>query len=588
MRVCEGSIERLEAHGDAHDLNKVALGHAAADAVLRGGLAVAAVHEVFAEGHQSAAATGFIAGLAGRITPRRPLVWVRQDFSEIESGALSMSGLCELGLDPRLVVTVRATDTDAALRTAADALACDALGAVVLEVWGQARQLDLVASRKLTLAAQASGVTALLLRVAAEPRPSTAETRWIVRAAHSPPSFILRRLGTRGARRCSTRNSSATVMARSAAGSWNGNVMSAYSVNRRRILSLWLPRLPIDRIKRKLTPDNAALGDAPSVVVAKQNNALLIYALDDLAVRSGLSIGLPLANARAICPELTVFDADEVADRKTLDDIADWCDRFTPLVALDPPHGLYLDITGCAHLFGGERALLQIVSGALARRGFTVSAAIASTSICARTLTRQTSGKIIADGEEALAVSPLPVSALGANDAITGGLRRAGLKTIGDVASRAPHEITARFGAGFTTLLAQALGQGDAPISPRKPLPDYIVEKRFPEPVATENVIAMNLSALAAMLVTAMDKQGKGARRLEASFFRTDGAVRTIPVDTGRPVTKAEMIDRLFRERLDALNDPLDPGFGFDLIRLVRQPHRNRGAAAARSRRQCP
>ena len=115
----------------------------------------------------------------------------------------------------------------------------------------------------------------------------------------------------------------------------------------------------------------------PSVVVAKQHNAILIYALDDLAVHAGLSIGLPLANARAICPELTVFDADEVADRKTLEDIADWCDRFTPLVALDPPHGLYLDITGCAHLFGGERALLQAVSGALSRRGFAVSAAIA-------------------------------------------------------------------------------------------------------------------------------------------------------------------------------------------------------------------
>src|SRR5207245_9931682 len=94
----------------------------------------------------------------------------------------------------------------------------------------------------------------------------------------------------------------------------------------------------------------------PSIVVAKQHNAILIYALDDLAVRAGLPIGLPLANARAICPELTVFDADEVADRKTLEDIADWCDRFTPLVALDPPHGLYLDITGCAHPFGRNRA----------------------------------------------------------------------------------------------------------------------------------------------------------------------------------------------------------------------------------------
>ena len=100
-------------------------------------------------------------------------------------------------------------------------------------------------------------------------------------------------------------------------------------------------------------------------------------------------------------------------------DIADWCDRFTPLVALDPPHGLFLDITGCAHLFGGERALLQIVCGALTRRGFAVSAAIAGTSICARTLTRHASGKIVAEGEEAEAVSPLPVSALGAGDAIT-------------------------------------------------------------------------------------------------------------------------------------------------------------------------
>jgi protein ImuA len=186
-----GDIERLEVHGDGYALRKAALGHAGADAALRGGLALAAVHEVFAEGHQSAAATGFIAGLAGRVAPRRPLVWVRQDFSEIELGALSMSGWAELGLDPRCVVSVRAADVDTALRTAADALACDAVGVVVLEVWGEVRQLDLVASRKLTLASQASGVTGLLLRVAAQPQPSTAETRWIVRAAHSPPSMPL-------------------------------------------------------------------------------------------------------------------------------------------------------------------------------------------------------------------------------------------------------------------------------------------------------------------------------------------------------------------------------------------------------------
>jgi len=357
--------------------------------------------------------------------------------------------------------------------------------------------------------------------------------------------------------------------------------MSAFSPNHRRILSLWLPRLPIDRIRRQLSIDSVARvensrntggllsSELPSVVVIKENNALQIFSLDEKAARFGLQIGQPLANARTICPDLKVFDADEVADRKTLEDIADWCDRFTPLVALDPPHGLFLDITGCVHLFGGEAAMLRLLCEVLTAQGFTVSAAIASTSVCARTLNRHVHGRIVDDGDEAEAVGPLPVSALGAGEAVTTGLRRAGLKTIGDVASRARHEITARFGATFTTLLEHALGQGDAPISPRKPLPDYIVEKRFAEPVATETVISLTLSHLAQTLVAAMSKQAKGARQLAASFFRTDGAVRLIVVDTGKPVTQAEMIDRLFRERLSALSDPLDPGFGFDLIRLA-------------------
>ncbi|MDB5619151.1 MAG: polymerase [Tardiphaga sp.] len=290
--------------------------------------------------------------------------------------------------------------------------------------------------------------------------------------------------------------------------------------------------------------------------------------MDDAAAKFGLEIGLPLANARAVCPDVQVFDADPAADRLLLNHIADWCDRFTPLVALDAPGALFLDITGCAHLFGGEAALMQMLCRALVAQGFIVSAAIAGTSVCARTLCRHSHGRIVADGAEAEAVRALPVFTLGAGQAITNGLRRAGLKTIGDVASRARFEITARFGADFTALLEQALGQSDAPISPRKPLPDYIVEKRFPEPIATDGVISATLSSLATMLVGAMDKQGKGARRLEASFFRTDGAVRSIVVETGQAVTKVAVIDRLFRERLDAIADPLDPGFGFDLIRL--------------------
>lgn len=179
-----GAIGRVEGEADA--LERVTLGYADADATLQGGLVRGALHEVFAEsGRYVAAATGFIAGLAHRLAGRRPLVWVGQDFAEIECGVLSMSGLNELGFDPRLLVTVRAADAETALRAASDALACDALGAVVLDVWGEVRVLDLVASRKLTLTARTTNVACLVLRTAAAPSASTAETRWVVRAAPS-------------------------------------------------------------------------------------------------------------------------------------------------------------------------------------------------------------------------------------------------------------------------------------------------------------------------------------------------------------------------------------------------------------------
>jgi protein ImuB len=355
--------------------------------------------------------------------------------------------------------------------------------------------------------------------------------------------------------------------------------MSAFSVNRRRILCLRLPRLPTDRLRRQLSHPAPATSvsavpaeptwGVPWVVVGKQNNALRITALDEAAAAIGLEVGLPLANARAICPQVQVFDADDAADQRTLHAIADWCDRFTPLIALAPPDGLFLDVTGCAHLFGGEVMLLRTLRAALQHQGFAVHAAIAATASCASAITMAVDEHVVPAGREAETVSRLLVGTLGADEAITRGLRRAGLKTIGDVAARPPHEIAARFGSAFVTLLQQVLGCDDAPISPRKPPPDFMAEKRFAEPVASDLPIMAALDALAGRLVTIMERHGKGARFLEASFFRTDGAVRTIAVAAGRPVTQTAIVQRLFRERLDALADPLDPGFGFDLIRLA-------------------
>jgi len=182
---------------------------------------------------------------------------------------------------------------------------------------------------------------------------------------------------------------------------------------------------------------------APIVVAAKIKNELRVAALDDAAARLGLVPDMPLATARAMVPALVVIDHDDDADTKTLNAIADWCDRFTPLVALDHSNGLFLDITGCAHLFGGEAALMKTLCQALTRQGFIISTAIAGTAVAARALTHASHGVIVPPEQEAAAVFALPVAALEVDQSIVTGLRRAGLKTIGDVASRSKYEITA-------------------------------------------------------------------------------------------------------------------------------------------------
>lgn len=298
-------------------------------------------------------------------------------------------------------------------------------------------------------------------------------------------------------------------------------------------------------------------------------NALRLSAVDEAAARLRLHVGQPLANARAMVLELDVVPASPHADAALLAQIADWCDRFTPVVALDPPDGLILDIAGTAHLFGDEKALLDQIRDMLQAKGLAVQGAVAGTALAAHALARYRNGLIVAGDDTRRAVSPLPVDALELDPVTTHAFRRAGLKTIGQVASRQRGEIVSRFGASTHALLDEALGERAMPISPRAPEPDYWKAKRFAEPVATQDVIQHALREIGAELCALMVQEGSGARRLEASFFRADGAIRRIVVEAGAPVRDAAMIERLFRERLAALADPLDPGFGFDLIRLA-------------------
>jgi protein ImuB len=344
----------------------------------------------------------------------------------------------------------------------------------------------------------------------------------------------------------------------------SGNPLAA----NRRIVSLWFPRLATDRLQRRWKANAQSSSEAPLVTVTRAKNALVISGLDRKASAVGLEVGQPLANARAMLPALKAMTANEGADHLLLNRIADWCERFTPFVALDPPRALLLDVTGATHLFGGERTLLDRILASLRKQDFAVRGALAGTAMCARACARYRDGLVVPPGEEDKAIALLPIDALYLDAVTTHAFRRAGLKTIGQVADRGRAELTARFGASMVFTLEHALGKAQRPITPRTPLPDYSAERNFAEPVTTQAVIHETLTSLAATLCEALENRSEGARRLDAAFFRADGMVNRIAIQTGSPTRDAKIVGRLFREKLDALADPLDPGFGFDLIRL--------------------
>lgn len=335
----------------------------------------------------------------------------------------------------------------------------------------------------------------------------------------------------------------------------------------RRILALWLPRLPTDRLKLRWKA-SGRLDKRPLVTAGKIDNALQVTAVDAKAAGLGLYPGKALADARAMVPELAVIRANAAADLTCLETIADWCERYTPLVALDPPHGLFLDVTGAAHLFGGERALLEHIALGVGAQGFSVALALAGTAHAARALAQYRPNTIARVGCDAQAVGSLPTDALNTHASILHALKRAGLKTIGQVAARQPQELTARFGKAFFALLECTLGRNGGPIMPRTPRAEIIAEKRFAEPIVTEAAIGETILILSESLVRGLEKRGQGARVLEALFFRADGQRRGLTIETGQPIRDPQGIVRLFREKMAALRDPLDPGFGFDLIRL--------------------
>jgi protein ImuB len=275
-----------------------------------------------------------------------------------------------------------------------------------------------------------------------------------------------------------------------------------------------------------------------------------------------------LADARAMYPKLPIVEADPEADRRLLEGIANWCDRYTPLVGLDASDGLLLDVTGCAHLFGGEAALACDLVRRLAHQGLRARVAVADTVGCAWGLARYGKQGVVPAGEAQAAMAELPIAALRVDDEIVADLKTAGLTSVADLISRPRAPFAARFGKKLLLRLDQALGHIEEPISPRLPLPAAMAEQRFPEPIAREADVLGTIEKLANQLVAVLDRRGEGGRLFQVALFRADGAVHRLDLGTGSPLRASSRIRKLFEDRLAVLGDACDPGFGYDMVRL--------------------
>ncbi len=312
----------------------------------------------------------------------------------------------------------------------------------------------------------------------------------------------------------------------------------------------------------------------PLAAVARVDNAERLVGVDAVAARLGLTVGLTLADARARHPALVAVEAAPAEEARLLERLCDWSSRYTPLAALDRPDGLMLDISGVAHLFGGEAGLVEDCRARLAAQGIAARAGVAGNPRAAFALARFSAQTIapetLSDKAFAKLFHDLPLAALGLDAKTVADMARAGLRRIGDVAFRPRAPITARFGALPVARLDEVRGATRVSIAPRFPPPDFVAERRFASPVQTVEAIELSLRKLADDLVVLLERRAKGARRVELSLYRVDGAVRRIAVGASRPLNEARALVRLFAEKLASpQEDAIDAGFGVDLMRLA-------------------
>jgi len=328
----------------------------------------------------------------------------------------------------------------------------------------------------------------------------------------------------------------------------------------KRFVSIWFPNLATDWF----TLRQPQLGNTAFVLSAPSHGRMIVTAANALAETEGICRGMGLADARAIIPGLQVLDDKPDLSNKLLKRIAEWCIRFTPFAAIDPPDGIVLDVTGCSHLWGGDEAYLHDIVNRLKARGYHVRAAITDTIGAAWAIARFGQSLIINSSQQIEALLSLPPAALRLEAEIIERLQKLGLRQVKDFISIPRSALRRRFGNHIISRLNQASGLEEEFIQPVQPIEPY--QERLPclEPIVTATGIEIALQRLLEALCRRLQKEQKGLRIVCFKCYRVDGKIEQVQIATNSPSHSVKHLFKLFEIKLPTI----EPDLGIELFVL--------------------
>ncbi|MCJ8209749.1 DNA polymerase Y family protein [Mucilaginibacter sp. RS28] len=307
------------------------------------------------------------------------------------------------------------------------------------------------------------------------------------------------------------------------------------------------------------------LKDVPFVLAASEKNRIIIKAANQLAEKQGIIPGSTAADAKAVIPDLKVFDFIPGKAEKLLAAIGEWCIRYTPLIAVDAPDGLLLDISGCTHLWGGEKGYLQEILKRLKGKGYYVRGAIADTIGAAWAIARFGKEKaIIEPGGQTEALLKLPPAALRLDTAAVDRLHKLGFYTVQQFIGIKRSALRRRFGEQLLLRIDEALGTAAEHLQWIHPLHPY--QERLPclEPIQTATGIEIAIRNLLETLCNRLKSEGKGLRVAILRCYRVDGKLVGADIATGRPSCSVDHLFKLFALKIASI----EPALGIELFTL--------------------